>query len=145
MRKGMSLIIAAAITASTVMIPAVQAAPLTSVAGLSSESSVVDVQYRYGRSYYGRGRGYDRGYHRHRNNNGAAVAAGVAGLAFGVLAGQAMAQPRYYEPAPRYYAPAPVYSRGGGDWYAYCSQRYRSFDPRTGTYLGYDGLRHYCR
>lgn len=27
---------------------------------------------------------------------------------------------------------------------AYCSQRYRSYDPRSGTYLGYDGQRHPC-
>lgn len=27
---------------------------------------------------------------------------------------------------------------------AYCAQRYRSWDPATGTYLGYDGLRHPC-
>jgi hypothetical protein len=38
-----------------------------------------------------------------------------------------------------------------GDYYAapgnsvtYCEQRYRSYDPSTGTYLGYDGLRHPC-
>jgi|CXWL01.1.fsa_nt_gi hypothetical protein len=30
-------------------------------------------------------------------------------------------------------------------WIAYCARRYNSFDPYTGTYLGYDGLRHYCR
>lgn len=30
-------------------------------------------------------------------------------------------------------------------WIAYCARRYASFDPYTGTYLGYDGLRHYCR
>jgi hypothetical protein len=28
----------------------------------------------------------------------------------------------------------------GGD----CAQRFRSYDPSTGTYLGYDGLRHPC-
>jgi BA14K-like protein len=27
---------------------------------------------------------------------------------------------------------------------AYCSQRYRSYDPASGTFLGYDGLRHPC-
>jgi BA14K-like protein len=26
----------------------------------------------------------------------------------------------------------------------YCAQRYRSFDPATGTYLGFDGQRHPC-
>jgi len=27
---------------------------------------------------------------------------------------------------------------------SYCAQRYRSYDPASGTYLGYDGLRHPC-
>jgi hypothetical protein len=31
----------------------------------------------------------------------------------------------------------------GGDP-SYCAQRYRSYDPASGTYLGYDGLRHPC-
>jgi hypothetical protein len=26
----------------------------------------------------------------------------------------------------------------------YCAQRYKSYDPASGTYLGYDGLRHPC-
>jgi hypothetical protein len=32
----------------------------------------------------------------------------------------------------------------GGDATAYCMQRYRSYDPASGTYLGYDGERHPC-
>ena len=27
---------------------------------------------------------------------------------------------------------------------AYCAQRYRSYDPASNTYLGYDGWRHTC-
>src|SRR5229473_1574024 len=27
----------------------------------------------------------------------------------------------------------------------YCAQRYRSYDPASGTYMGYDGRRHSCR
>jgi hypothetical protein len=27
---------------------------------------------------------------------------------------------------------------------AYCMQTYRSYDPQSGTYLGYDGLRYPC-
>ena len=27
---------------------------------------------------------------------------------------------------------------------AYCAQRFRSYDPASGTYLGYDGMRHPC-
>jgi hypothetical protein len=32
---------------------------------------------------------------------------------------------------------------GGADP-SYCAQRYRSYDPASGTYLGYDGQRHPC-
>ena len=34
---------------------------------------------------------------------------------------------------------APVYQGN-----AYCAQRFRSYDPASGTYLGYDGRRHPC-
>jgi BA14K-like protein len=44
--------------------------------------------------------------------------------------------PYSYEP---YYYEAPY-----DDAIAYCIQRYRSYDVRTRTYLGYDGLRHPC-
>ena len=40
----------------------------------------------------------------------------------------------YYEPAP------PV----AGDPISYCMQRFRSYDPASQTYLGFDGLRHPC-
>lgn len=86
---------------------------------------------RYG--YYPR---YPRtGYYpsyRYRYSPGAAVAAGVAGLALGAVVGS-QARSGYYP------------ARGSTDWYAYCARKYRSFDPRSGTYLGYDGRRHYCR
>ena len=29
-------------------------------------------------------------------------------------------------------------------WYQYCNQKFRSFNPKTGTYRGYDGLDHFC-
>jgi hypothetical protein len=32
----------------------------------------------------------------------------------------------------------------GDDSVAYCMQTYRSYDRRSGTYVGYDGLRHPC-
>lgn len=42
-------------------------------------------------------------------------------------------------------------SVGGGSlepwsagWIDYCSDKYRTFDSRTGTYKGYDGLKHFC-
>ena len=33
---------------------------------------------------------------------------------------------------------------GDTDAVAYCTQRFRSYDPGSGSYLGYDGLRHPC-
>jgi hypothetical protein len=39
------------------------------------------------------------------------------------------------------YAASPVLAPGA---LAYCASRYRSFDPASGTFLGYDGLRHPC-
>lgn len=39
------------------------------------------------------------------------------------------------------YIDAPV--AVGGD-VAYCMRRFKSYDPRSGTYLGFDGLRHPC-
>ena len=95
-------------------------------------------------------------HYRHGGNFGAGVAAGVAGAAIvgGALASQAYyGGPGYYYGAgPGYYddqyyddggAVAAVPAAGGGD-VAYCMQTYRSYDPRSGTYLGYDGYRHPC-
>ena len=36
------------------------------------------------------------------------------------------------------------YPGGGDESVAYCMQTYRSYDPRSGTYLGNDGYRHPC-
>ena len=76
--------------------------------------------------------------------HGCGIAAGViGGLAAGAIIGGAIAnsQRRYYEPPPYYgraYYPPP------DDAVAYCMQRFKSYDPRSGTYLGYDGYRHPC-
>lgn len=56
--------------------------------------------------------------------NGAAV---LGGLAAGAVIGGAIAN-----------------SQARADGAAYCSQRYKSYDPASGTYLGYDGDRHPC-
>jgi hypothetical protein len=104
------------------------------------------------------------GHRHHGGGGGDAVAAGVAGLALGVIAGAAIASPppprryyyddappvRYYEPPPRrvYYRPAPAYYGGmrpwTPGWYNYCANRYRTFDPQSGTFVGYDGREHFC-
>jgi hypothetical protein len=69
-----------------------------------------------------------------------------AGLAAGAIIGGALASRPYYGgygagyyDDPGYYAAVPG---GGND--AYCAQRFKSYDPASGTYLGYDGVRHPC-
>ena len=42
------------------------------------------------------------------------------------------------------------YRRHGGwvgsrAWLDYCFSRYKTFDPHSGTFMGNDGYRHYCR
>jgi hypothetical protein len=101
--------------------------------------------------------------HRHRHDPGAAAVAGIFGFAAGAIFGSALSQPRYpsyyyYEPAPVYvapppppvvYQPAPVYYARPApwtpEWYAYCDDRYRSFNAATGYFLGYDGQYHFCQ
>jgi hypothetical protein len=83
---------------------------------------------------------------------GAVAAGAVVGGA--IAANDAYAYyggPGYYD-VPGYYddqyadqgvvaeVPVPV----GDDSASYCAQRYRSYDPASGTYLGFDGLRHAC-
>ncbi|MBZ8135110.1 BA14K family protein [Afifella sp. IM 167] len=58
---------------------------------------------------------------------------------------------RWRGPPPRRFGPPPVRRYYGAprpwtpDWYAYCSSKYRSFDPRSGTYQPYNGPRRLCR
>jgi hypothetical protein len=89
---------------------------------------------------------------------------GPGAFVAGAILGGALLAPRfygpryygYYGPGP-YYAPSPYYvdpgyvdpgpysaDPTGGDPVTYCMQRFRSYDPRSGTYLGYDGYRHPC-
>jgi hypothetical protein len=103
------------------------AAPTMSVAGAERLAAwaqpVESVQYRR----WHRGPGYHRhGWHHRRHyGSGAAV---LGGLAAGAVIGGAIANSQ----------------ARANDAVAYCSQRYRSYDPASGTYLGYDGNRHPC-
>jgi BA14K-like protein len=145
------LTIAAVLAASIALIPLnASAAPNPAALAIkgSAAASVLDVGWR-------RGRGWGVG----------------AGLVGGVIIGEALAAPYYYDPyyaGPYIYAPGPAYypdpyydpgpvyyvapyrrapayvDRGYVDAEAYCIRRFRSYDPASGTYLGYDGLRHPC-
>lgn len=115
---GLSVMVTAMAAGTTTS----SAAPIRNIPGVSSlqNDMVQDVRWR-GRRH------------------GGAVAAGViGGLALGAMLGAAAAAP----PPPAYYGgPYGPYD----DWYAYCASKYRSFDPATGTFMGYDGIRRPCR
>ena len=94
--------------------------------------------------YYGWRGGWGHGYY----GGGWGVGAGIAA---GALIAGALAAPYYYGGGPYYASPYYYYAPGPGyyaepydDGVAYCMQRYRSYDPRSGTFLGYDGYRHAC-
>lgn len=65
------------------------------------------------------------------------------GFAAGAILGAMMAAPYYY-PSPYYAGPGYYYDAVPGDAVDYCMRRFRSYDPSSGTYLGYDGYRHPC-
>jgi hypothetical protein len=101
------------------------ASPMMAVAGAerlaASALPLETVQYRR----WHRGHRHHGWHHRRHYGTGAAV---LGGLAAGAVIGGAIANSQ----------------ARANDAIAYCSQRYRSYDPASGTYLGYDGNRHPC-
>lgn len=169
MRTTLTTIAAAAAlaTAAPVFAAPVQVAPAAPVA----DSGLVDVQYReyrgcyrgeraydcrerlryeqqYNRSYrYDNGRYYydnnqynngysNRNYYRNDSGNqaGAAIIGGIIGFALGAAIAGNDDDRRYYNS-----------NRANRRYHSWCRSRYRSYDYNTGTYLGSDGYRRYCR
>lgn len=145
MRSFKTSLAAAALALSVPMmgVSAGHAAPLAPASATAAQTNgatshdVTNVYYRR----WGGGYGYRGGYYRH---GGWGWGGAAAGLAAGAIIGGAIAAnsaPYYY--GPGYYAPPPGYAVDENA-VAYCSQRYKSYDPASGTFLGYDGLRHPC-
>jgi hypothetical protein len=125
-------------------------APAARFSGAGTGTTVA----RYSSGYGG---GWQGG-HRYRRGGGGYIPGAVAGAVIGGALASSYAYyggPGYYSSGydPGYYddtyyddsavvavAPAPV----GDDAVAYCTQTYRSYDLASGTYLGFDGLRHPC-
>ena len=142
-----------ALVGAAVVAPAAQAAPLGHPLSVGSASAghVENVRWRGGGGGWHGGGGWRGGYgHRGYGYRGWGAAPFVGGLAAGAIVGSAFAYPRYYAPYPGNYADNYDYDTyadnyaGDGDAGAYCAQRFKSYDPRSGTYLGYDGQRHPC-
>jgi hypothetical protein len=141
------LAVALAVAAAPWLVAPAAAAPLSAPLALQNAAapSVETVQYRRG------WRGGYRGGYRGRGFGGVGLGLGIAGAIVGgaIIASQPYG---YYDGgyAPGYaygpgYGPGYVVSPGGdGGEVAYCQQRFRSYDARSGTYLGFDGLRHPC-
>jgi hypothetical protein len=124
------MLAAALATTSMIAMPAT-AAPIASAgarsisAAADQASPLVEVRHRrWHRNHSRWHRRHSRWYgHRDYDYGGAVAAGAIFGLAAGAIAANAAA---------------------GNNAVAYCSQRFRSYDPASGTYLGYDGLRHPC-
>lgn len=114
--------------------PAVSA-PLVRDSGLRASTAteaIQDVQWRrhYHRHDWHRGPHWG---HNHWNDRryygGWGWGPAVGGLAAGAIIGGAIANSQ---------------AQASSNEIAYCSQRFKSYDPASGTYLGYDGQRHPC-
>jgi hypothetical protein len=66
---------------------------------------------------------WNNGWHRHHNSS---VGAGIVGFMAGAMIGSALSHNYPY--------------RGN----AWCAQHYKTYNPYTGTFTGYDGLQHRC-
>ena len=74
---------------------------------------------------------YQRRHHHDHDQDSDALVAGIVGFALGAAIVGSMEQAEHARTAPR-------------SWDNYCARKYRNYDRRSRTYLGADGLRHYC-
>ncbi|MHC2945051.1 hypothetical protein ACVIJX_002199 [Bradyrhizobium diazoefficiens] len=102
-----------------------------------------------GSNWQGGGGNWNGGWRHHHRGGfwpGFAAGAAIGGLgSYAYYGGGYYNDPYYYGDDSYYDEPSvAVVPDSGGDSAGYCAQRYRSYDPASGTYLGYDGLRHPC-
>jgi hypothetical protein len=123
--KVMSAALLAGSVAFTFSVPATSA-PLMGQSGMSkaAPSSIETVQY------YGYGHHHGHHYHGHHHHGGGGAGALIGGLAAGAIIGGAIAAGQANAAAQQNAA--------------YCAQRYRSYDPASGTYLNQNGYRYPC-
>jgi hypothetical protein len=99
-------------------------APDTSLRSSLAADGIQNVQWRH-RHWNHRPHWGHRHWHRRHYGWGPAI----GGLAAGAIIGGAIASSQ---------------AQAQANEVAYCSQRFKSYDPASGTYLGYDGIRHPC-
>lgn len=149
--KTMSKRLVAAALTGTLLLPTFASAEAGSRHGWRDQRGGHHQSYRH----------HNQNHKRNKNNDnlGAAVAAGVIGLAAGAILLGATRQPSYAGPPPvNHYPSAPYpapypgqvhtaigYQPWSPAWYQYCSSKYRSFNPSTGTYTTYQGEQRFCQ
>jgi hypothetical protein len=69
---------------------------------------------------------------RRGHDNSGALVAGILGFALGAAIVGSQQQAEHARSADQ-------------SWDSYCARKYRSYDRHSRTYLGNDGLRHYCQ
>jgi len=147
----MTKLMVAAIIAVPLYANVSSAAPI-SATGLTNAAPSNVEQVRWGGGGGWGGRGWRGG-----GWGGRGWGWGAGGFAAGAIIGGAIAAaPYYYGGGPYYggyYGGGPYYAApgyyaesgdGGDDGVAYCMQRYRTYDPNSGTFMGNDGRRHPC-
>jgi len=124
-----------AATLMTASVPVLATPRGSGIPVLKNESvQLAGHRQRWGNYYYGH---RDSGHygHRHSHNNGAAAVIGIIGL------GAALAIAN----SQRSNAHTDVHQSGSPDWIAACARKYRSFEPHTGLYTTFSGVKRRCR
>jgi len=94
---------------------------------------------------WGYGRGYGGGFWPGRGYGGEFTGGILGGIVGGAIGSIFAPEP---EP-PVVIVQQPPPSEGPAawspEWFAYCTARYKSFEPQTGTFTGYDGIKYFCK
>ncbi|WP_330167319.1 BA14K family protein [Bartonella grahamii] len=83
----------------------------------------------------------------HINNSGDALAMGILGLATGTILGTILKKPEQPQVVYQVHQTVgyePLQQSLESDWLNYCKKKYRSFNPKTGTFRDRNGLEHIC-
>ncbi len=135
--------------AGAMMMPAISAAQ----AGPRHNTRIQNNTYIENNYYHKRQKRKHRNHRKRGINAGEAAAIGIFGLATGLIIGNAVKpQPQYVTPPRPAYGRPPVYpvqavapAPWSPAWFAYCTSKYRSFNPNTGTYRTYSGQNRFCQ
>src|SRR5690349_19996317 len=114
------------------------AAALTASSAPTATTASADGNIQLAAHRYYWGHGGDWGHHHHHGGSGVWLGLGLP------LFGGPYYDDYYDSYDYGYYAPRAYYAPAGGSHVRWCMNRYRTYDPRSNTFIGYDGERHRC-